>query len=124
MLEPEFYELTESMSALEENRAPDFPYEQAADTMLRMQQQVGDYRAELKGRAEQLQRDVKNLEITIENLEKGIKPFPGHVAALKRLLEETLFTRHKKAVNVFILADLLEIRDPDWRNAIEGYRRV
>ena len=120
-MEPEFYELTESMSALEENRALDFPYEQAADTMLRMQQQVGDYRAELNGRAEQLQRDIKDLKTTIENLEKGIKPFPGHVTALKRLLEETLFSRHKKTVNVFILADLLEIKDPAWRNAIEGY---
>ncbi|WP_125142765.1 ATP-binding protein [Clostridium transplantifaecale] len=120
-LEPEFFELAESMSALEENQASDFPYEPTADTMRRMQQQVSDYRAQLKGRAEQLQRDIKALEATVENLERGIKPFPGYVTALKRLLEETLFSRHKKTVNVYILADLLEVRDPAWRNAIEGY---
>lgn len=119
--EPEFRRLTDKMSALEESGIAVFPFESSAAVMSRMQQQAGDYRAELKRRAEQLETDMKELEITIGNLEKGIKPFPRYVTALKRLLEEALFARYKKTVTVSVLADMLEIRDPDWRNAIEGY---
>lgn len=119
--EPEFCETAERMGAMEEEHLAEFPFEQAARTMDRMQQQVGEYRLELKKRADQLKTGMDNLEATIRNLEKGIKPFPDYVTALKRLLEEELFTRYKKTVDVHILADLLEIRTPAWRNAVEGY---
>lgn len=120
-IEEAFYRLTDEMSNWEEERIVEFPFEQAMSEMSRMQQEINDYRAELKKRAEQLREDMDNLEATIANLKKGIKPFPDQVVTLKRLLEEELFAKYKKMVDVFILADLLEIKDASWRNAIEGY---
>ena len=119
--EAEFGRMLKLMESLEENQVAEFPFKQSADCMKRMLQEVGDYRAELKKRGDQLQDYISRLETDIENLEKGIKPFPRQVIALKRLLEEKLFFRYKKTVDVFILADLLEIKNPAWRNAIEGY---
>ena len=87
----------------------------------RLRRELEEYRAELKKRGEQLKESRQELEATIRNLRKGIKPFPPQVQTLKRLLEEELFRLHKKAVDVSVLADLLEIRNPLWRNAIEGY---
>ena len=113
--------LMEQMAGLTEDQLWDFPFGEAAGQMERLRRELEEYRAELKKRGEQLKESRQELEATIQNLKKGIKPFPPQVQTLKRLLEEELFRLHKKAVDVSVLADLLEIRNPRWRNAIEGY---
>ena len=117
----DFGKMVESMTALEESRLSDFPFLQAAREIEQLRQELDEYKVELKKRGEQIKSGKEALETTIHNLEKGIKPFPEQVSALKRLLEEKLFARNRRAVEVSVLADLLEIRDPAWRNAIEGY---
>lgn len=111
----------ERLEHLKEEEADQFDFMAAAAGFEELKREVDDYRAELKKRADQLKSAVAELEITVAGLKKGIKPYPDEVTTLKRLLEEELFARHKKAVSVSILADLLEIRDQEWRNAIEGY---
>lgn len=111
----------ESMASVEESGLPEFPFMQASKEIMQLQQELAEHKGELKKRGEQLKIDKDELAATIQGLEKGIKPFPEQVIALKRLLEEDLFTIHKKTVDVCVLADLLEIRDPVWRDAIEGY---
>lgn len=113
--------LMEQMAVLTEDQIWDFPFGEAAGQMEHLRRELEEYRAELKKRGEQLKESRQELEATIRNLKNGIKPFPPQVQALKRLLEEELFRLHKKAVDVSVLADLLEIRNPRWRNAIEGY---
>ena len=113
--------LMEQMAGLTEDQLWDFPFGEAAGQMEHLRRELEEYRAELKKRGEQLKESRQELEATIGNLRKGIKPFPPQVQTLKRLLEEELFRLHKKAVDVSVLADLLEIRNPRWRNAIEGY---
>lgn len=117
----DYSSLAEYMNALVKEQIISFPFEQAAILMKQFLQEINDYKVELKKRANQLQEDIHKLAITVENLEKGIKPFPYQVTALKRLLEKELFDKYKKTVEVSVLADLLEIRNPNWRNAIEGY---
>ena len=57
----------------------------------------------------------------IRDLEKGFKPYPSYVTGLKAVLEKTLFERTAHTVTVSILAELLEVRNPEWRNAVEAY---
>lgn len=109
------------MAQLKEGQLWEFPFKEASEQMDSLRRELEEYRAELKKRGEQLKESREELEATIRNLKKGIKPFPPQVQALKRLLEGELFRIHKKAVDVFVLADLLEIRSSLWRNAIEGY---
>lgn len=113
--------LLENMSALSEKEAAKYPFVKTAIQFEELKSEVDEFQVELKRRSEQLQGDIRELEGKVTNLKKGIKPYPHEVTILKRVLEEKLFQMHKKAVPVSILADLLEIPKPRWRNAIEGY---
>ncbi len=62
-----------------------------------------------------------NLEETINKLEQGIKPFPDYVIKLQQLLTDELFKLYPTNFQIKILADCMEIKDPKWQNAIEGY---
>ena len=101
--------LMEQMAGLTEDQLWDFPFGEAAGQMEHLRRELEEYRAELKKRGAQLKESRQELEATIGNLRKGIKPFPPQVQTLKRLLEEELFRLHKKAVDVSVLADLQSV---------------
>lgn len=82
---------------------------------------VHAYAFELQKRVQQLEQDINALRLKIVNLEKGIKPYPEAVTALRKLLEKEIFVEFHKTVNLHPLADLLEIKNLQWQNAIEGY---
>lgn len=63
----------------------------------------------------------KNLEEDIRKLESGINPYENELINFKLQLENSLKEKTGKNVNISILADLLEIKNPEWQNAIEGY---
>lgn len=67
-------------------------------------------------------RKIKqNLEDDIRKLEKGINPYEDELINFKLQLENNLKEKTSKNINISILADLLEIKNPKWQNAIEGY---
>ena len=98
-----------------------FPFIEAAEVLGGLSSRIYLYVQELKLRYEQIRRDIHALEEKRDNLKKGIKPYPQNVLRLKRVIEKELFEKYKKTVEARILADLLEIRDLSWQNAIEGY---
>ncbi|MCR4443431.1 MAG: SbcC/MukB-like Walker B domain-containing protein [Peptococcaceae bacterium] len=55
------------------------------------------------------------------DLEKGIKPYAKKLLELKEEIAAELSRKYKKDVDVRVLADLLEIRDVRWSNAVEAY---
>ncbi len=57
----------------------------------------------------------KELEEDIEKLEKGINPYETNLIEFKTEIENRL------NITTYILADLLEVKDAKWQNAIEGY---
>ena len=63
----------------------------------------------------------KNLEEDIRKLENGINPYENELINFKLQLENSLKEKTGKNINISILADLLEIKNPEWQNAIEGY---
>jgi uncharacterized protein YPO0396 len=68
-----------------------------------------------------LEEDIRALEGEIENLKKGIKPYDRKLLELKGEIEKALKSKYKKEIKVEILADLLEVRDKKWQNAVEAY---
>ncbi len=64
---------------------------------------------------------IVELEQVIAHLEKGVKPYNQKLLRLKALIETELTRRHQQAIKVDILADLLEICDMRWANALESY---
>lgn len=57
----------------------------------------------------------------VAGLEKGIKPYDKKLLELKTEVAAVLSAKYGTAAKVHILADLLEIKDSRWRNAIEGF---
>lgn len=96
-------------------------FEEAAKVFENVKEQVQVYAKELQKRLEQIKANIVELEQRIANLRKGIKPYPERMQALKRLLEQEIFKTYNKAVIISPLADLLELKDLKWQNAVEGY---
>lgn len=71
-----------------------------------------------KSRLETLLMELKS---EIENLKKGIKPYDKKLLGLKSEIETALKNKYKEDVRVDILADLIEVRDKKWQNAVEAY---
>ncbi len=51
----------------------------------------------------------------------GRKAYPKEVEEVRALLEKELEKSCNNNIPVYVLADLLEIKDDEWRNAVEGY---
>jgi len=68
-----------------------------------------------------LERNLKDIDNTLENLKKGIKPYNPKLLELKKSIQDEILKKYNKQVDIHILADLLEIRDERWKNAIEAY---
>ncbi|MDE6834193.1 MAG: hypothetical protein K2J39_08145, partial [Ruminococcus sp.] len=77
---------------------------------------VAEFRAELYQRKTVLER----LSNEIRNLESNKIVYKKNVSELKTAIE-TEFANLGISSQVYILADLLEISDPEWQNAVEGY---
>ena len=89
--------------------------------MEEIHKKIQEYAYDLNKRADQVSERIRELTVRIDNLKKGIKPYPHQVTALKSRLETGLYEQLKKPVDVRIFAELLEIRDASWQDAIEGY---
>lgn len=56
-----------------------------------------------------------------KSLQAGRQRYPDHVAALRQALEERLTAQSRNGRAVRMVAELWDVRDPAWRNAVEGY---
>ncbi|VEU80521.1 ATP-binding protein [Haploplasma axanthum] len=78
-----------------------------------------------KDKAEQEKQKLSN-EIfyasqRLSQLKKHIKTYPKNVQSLIESLNEGLSEHYQKDIKVQPLAELIEVNDEKWRNALEGY---
>lgn len=69
----------------------------------------------------QRKNELEETQVTLQQLQKGKKPYSEGVLRLKGLLEVELAKKAKKPVMVQMFCEGLEIADEKWRNAVEGY---
>lgn len=68
------------------------------------------------------ERQIYEAKTAIEKLKRGIhKQYPEWLTDVQSYLKTELERKYNRPVDVHILADLLEIRDEKWANAIEGF---
>jgi uncharacterized protein YPO0396 len=94
--------------------------EAIADT-IRLKQTATGLKFSILKKKDQVKRDIQEKRKTLAELEKGIKSYDAKLLQLKDEIKKGLALRYGSEVPVYILADLLEIRDERWRNAIEAY---
>ncbi len=80
---------------------------------------------ETQKEAEGILRDIRKKERQtseeLAQLKAGNKAYPKYLERARSMIQQRLLEETGKAVEVHVLADLLDIRDETWRNAVEGY---
>ncbi|MBT9173056.1 MAG: Chromosome partition protein Smc [Syntrophomonadaceae bacterium] len=76
---------------------------------------------DLEQEKKRLEQRIKVLEEELAGLRRGIKPYPEKLLELRETITRELRDLHGRETQVKIFADLLEIRDPRWQNAVEAY---
>lgn len=74
----------------------------------------------LKSERRQVEADYREQKEMLEDLQNDKKHYPKEVKTVKRKLQEELSARYGRTITVEVFADLFDITDEAWRNAIEG----
>lgn len=70
---------------------------------------------------EEKRREKSELEDQITELRRGIKNYDRKALLLRDTIKRDLSEQYKKNVDVSFLADMLDITDDEWKNAVEGW---
>lgn len=69
----------------------------------------------------ELDKKIRGLKDQEVEMKKGTKPYDSRLVYIKRALEQELEREFNKKIEVSIYADLIDIDDLSWSNAIEGF---
>lgn len=86
-----------------------------------IREEVSEQIQDAKNALRELRKEEKKAADELALLKMGDKAYPEEVEAARSHLIRRLAQETNKSVRVDVLADLLEIRDERWRNAVEGY---
>ena len=70
-----------------------------------------------------MQRNLQSYKDQLTMLQNGQKSYPADLLTLKEYIREGLAKKYGNAVQVSILADLINVTEGKWANVIEGYLR-
>ena len=98
------------------------------EVLLRLQKDLQDMQKEIQKEQQEthvqlreLRKEEQHTKEELAQLKAGNKAYPKDLEQAKIILQNRLYQETGKSVQVEILADLMEIADESWRNAIEGY---
>ena len=91
------------------------------ESLQEIRRELEEQRQEAAGDLRRIKREEKETKEELEELKKGSKAYPRELEEARYELRRRLHENCGRFVNVQILADLLDIRDERWHNAVEGY---
>lgn len=86
-----------------------------------LQEELEDQRQEADADLRRIKKKEKEARAELKELKQGKKAYPRELEEARFELRNRLHERCGKFVNVHILADLLDVKDERWHNAVEGY---
>ena len=81
---------------------------------------VGSLSLYLSRLISKIAKEIKEINQQALDIKKGTKPYDSRLIMIKDRLEKRLEERFSKHINVEIFADLIDIDDLSWSDAIEG----
>ena len=87
-----------------------------ADEKENIESEYEDYNAKRR----EVQKELKEKQELVDAMVQGVKPYPESLKKARGALERRLSEAFGKPVHVHVLADLFDIREDEWKNAIEG----
>lgn len=98
------------------------------ETLERLQNGLKEQRKDVMKQQQEAQSEIRQFKKSrvqaaeeLEQLKIGNKAYPRELDEARTILQNRLYQETGKSVSVEILADLLDIRDEQWRSAVEGY---
>lgn len=98
------------------------------EKLLQLKKDLAEVREEIEteqkehnAKLRELDKQKKEQEQELFQLKQGEKAYPRELEELRRGIQKRLKEETGKSVSVEILADLLDIKNEEWRNAVEGY---
>lgn len=76
---------------------------------------------ELSLKLQEVKNSITSITKQIITLQNGQKVYPTYLLEAKDFIKRKLEDYHEKPIQVDILADVIEVKDELWLNAIEGY---
>lgn len=67
-----------------------------------------------------VERELKEKERLVDDLKNNRKSYPENLRQARAALERKLSDSYGRTINVFIFADLFDVQEEEWKNAIEG----
>lgn len=89
-----------------------------------LQEELEDQRQEADADLRRIKKEEKEARAELKELKQGKKAYPRELEEARFELRNRLHERCGKFVNVHILADLLDVKDERWHNAVEGYLEI
>lgn len=68
----------------------------------------------------ELEKEIRELRHLVDDLQNDRKPYPALLREARAALERKLTDRYGRTIKVSILADLFNVEDAEWKDAIEG----
>ncbi len=100
----------------------------SAEELKRLMESLKEVRDDLEGQRQEADADLRRIKKEeqeardeLKALKQGKKAYPRELEEARFELRNRLHERCGKFVNVQILADLLDLKDERWQNAVEGY---
>ncbi|WP_346908839.1 ATP-binding protein [Faecalicatena orotica] len=90
-------------------------------SLLELKEELEEERRDTDARLRKIKKEENEAREELKELKQGRKAYPKELEEARYELRGRLHERCGKFVNVQILADLLDIRDERWHNAVEGY---
>ena len=90
------------------------------DTLLIFKNNVSNLAVSLARTIQSIEREIRDIKEQESDIKKGTKTYDSRLTYIKRALEERLEKQFGKHIDVSIYADLIDIHDLRWSNAIEG----
>ncbi len=95
--------------------------ERLKESLAQIREEIEEERQDTDSRLRAVKKEEKNAKEELKELKQGRKAYPRELEEARYELRNRLHERCGKFVNVQILADLLDVKDENWHNAVEGY---
>ena len=95
--------------------------ERLKNSLSQMRSGLEEELRETDGEIRKIKKEEKESREELKELKQGRKAYPKELEAARIELQNQIYKLTGNFVTVKILADLLDIRDERWHNAVEGY---
>lgn len=95
--------------------------EEIKSATAKIREKIEQQKSEVATSINQLREKLAVINRQISTLQSGQKAYPSYLLALKDYLIRELEQQYEEPVRVDILADIIEVTNETWLNAVEGY---